>query len=681
MRHSWPGTWQSLGDLHCTVGVSCFSLLHNVVAESMLDPSSSKPLFPLIITALNDGDCIEQNSDPCFYVGSSTASSGTSASGTIETNDDDTSIALTKFWMQAHTFSCFKRSSFQISAEQTYNDSMHGLFDGGIGGEEEAYKHELHLDFVRNIMGGGNVCAYIAKDGTIINNNTGANEKKHRCYRMAYCLQGSSRITDPQIEMVARLSGQILIDGHGSQHSVIGNVNEELISQRADANAPAATAARGGWFGYLKKGATYAIDKALAVYDGDDDYSAPVGSLGTSSGVELDDALLQTSDDTTTMIDQDDNTIARGKATATTLVLTDDTTLGNADPLINIDIVVSTCRQLLEYSSQQIQTLSACDVNEEAEIQDMFSIGGHHHHGDVERVMLYRNGWGACTLGSFCRQAGNYLARDDQQQKNNNNDVVAESKRISYGKILSGISEMGVDILAITLCKSNYALIENDIITLFPGGISSTFEQTARQSDHALFQIHVTKLAIQGRMARLEQDVKVAKQSAVKAQRKKMTQLALVHMRRKKAGMEELERCASILANLDASELRLERARNDVQIVQSYTVLKTALQDIRETNEGVENVEELMMDIREEMEEVNAIEEVMYPEVIIDEDELNEEFKRLEMECESEQLLEATATDDAATQVEKVQSDKDLAEKVADKAVVDEKIKSEVVAA
>ena len=41
-------------------------------------------------------------------------------------------------------------------------------------------------------------------------------------------------------------------------------------------------------------------------------------------------------------------------------------------------------------------------------------------------------------------------------------------------------------------------------------------------------------------------------------------------MRRRKLALEELERCALVLANLDATEFRLERAEDDVHIAQSY---------------------------------------------------------------------------------------------------------------
>ena len=117
-----------------------------------------------------------------------------------------------------------------------------------------------------------------------------------------------------------------------------------------------------------------------------------------------------------------------------------------------------------------------------------------------------------------------------------------------------------------------------------------------------------------------------------------MTKVALVHMRRRKAALEEIERCAAVLDNLTAGELRLERAKGDVQLVQNYKLLKEAFQDVRKTS-GMENedVEDLMNDIREEMELANcdALAEGIYNSDAIDEDALNEEFRSLELECEN----------------------------------------------
>jgi hypothetical protein len=165
------------------------------------------------------------------------------------------------------------------------------------------------------------------------------------------------------------------------------------------------------------------------------------------------------------------------------------------------------------------------------------------------------------------------------------------------------------------------------------------------QSDHALFQIHVTKITIQHRMTLLEQDANVAKQNAGKAHRSKREKVALVHMRRRKAVLEELERCASILSNLDASELRLQKAQADKQVVETFQILKTAFQDVRKTsNMDQDNVEELLMNIREEMEEMPDLgREAIYDEsAAIDEDELKEEFLKLELECENEKKAEGS---------------------------------------
>jgi len=160
---------------------------------------------------------------------------------------------------------------------------------------------------------------------------------------------------------------------------------------------------------------------------------------------------------------------------------------------------------------------------------------------------------------------------------------------------------------------------------------------SSSKSDDALYQIHVTKIATHNRIRCLEKDVETAENNALSYQKKKMTTVALVHMRRRKAASEEIERCAAILENLTAGELRLERAKSDVQLVKSYSQLKEALQDVRKSS-GMENedVEELVSDVCEEMELANsdALTEAIYNSDAIDEDELYEELRMLELKCE-----------------------------------------------
>ena len=105
-----------------------------------------------------------------------------------------------------------------------------------------------------------------------------------------------------------------------------------------------------------------------------------------------------------------------------------------------------------------------------------------------------------------------------------------------------------------------------------------------RMSDMALFFIHVTKIAIQNRLTRLEHNANVAGRDAIQSRKNGMSQSALTHMRRRKLALEEVERCTVVLANLDATELRLERAKDDVHIVQSYTLVKETLRNIRKSN-------------------------------------------------------------------------------------------------
>mmetsp|Transcript_3025 Transcript_3025/g.4402 ORF Transcript_3025/g.4402 Transcript_3025/m.4402 type:complete len:399 (+) Transcript_3025:347-1543(+) len=160
---------------------------------------------------------------------------------------------------------------------------------------------------------------------------------------------------------------------------------------------------------------------------------------------------------------------------------------------------------------------------------------------------------------------------------------------------------------------------------------------SSSKSDDALYQIHVTKIATHNRIRCLEKDVETAENNALSYQKKKMTKVALVHMRRRKAALEEIDRCAAILENLTAGELRLERAKSDVQLVKSYSQLKEALQEVRKSS-GMENedVEELVSDVCEEMELANsdALTEAIYNSDAIDEDELYEELRMLELKCE-----------------------------------------------
>ena len=358
------------------------------------------------------------------------------------------------------------------------------------------------------------------------------------------------------------------------------------------------------------------------------------------------------------------------------------------DMLISIAVVAYACRHLLTFAQNVISSRCGTEGVSKDDDDDVgigraanecnidystFFVPMPDGDGVAPRILMHREGWDACSFGMFCRKAGSYFASFNSRVAATCAAATAASPctvstmtewqtLAQYGKILSGMTREEVDLLAMTLCKSNFAHVEKDIIILFPGGIPvddyshhlpvvTTTPTLISSSDFALFQIHVTKISIQTKIVRLERDANVAKNNAIKARRddKETTELALMHMRRRKVALDELERCSSLLSNLDACELRLERARDDIRLVQSYAYLRTALQDVRKSRDEVligsnstyEDVEELMLVIREEMDEVNEMNREMnrimtidrYDE--IDEAELNEEFRRLELECES----------------------------------------------
>jgi hypothetical protein len=390
--------------------------------------------------------------------------------------------------------------------------------------------------------------------------------------------------------------------------------------------------------------------------------------------------------------------------------------INSEDMLISIPVVAYTCRHLLTFAQSVVS--SRCGVGKDVSIDVgrvcdytafFVSITQDGDGASAARIIMYIEGWDTCSFGMFCRKAGGYLASlanctDDTATTSTptpfSTPSMTEPQTIAqYGKLLSNMTREEVDLLATTLCKSNFAIVEKDLLILFPGGVpadihchnSSLVEAAATttpptllsSSDSALFQIHVTKISIQNKMARLEREANVAKNNAIQARRDNKdttNELALVYMRRRKAALDELERCSSMLSNLDACELRLERAREDVQLVQSYTYFRTAMQDVRKSRDEVlrigsstsnsyEDVEELMLDIREEMDEMNEMNSQMNKMMTIDqyneidEEELNEEFRRLELECESanqEQSFPKVIVEDDSALVKKAQLDPPL---------------------
>jgi len=578
---------------------------------SLLDPTSKAPLYPLIIEEIR-GDNIDEDGEvavPSFYLKDD-------CNDTSASKNNSHHMHLT-FWIEAHTLTCLKHGTFQSSVDVIYTESISTLIDD----ENSNITVYNNLDTVKKYITDSNeICVSITSDGTIINssgNSIGG------C-RIIYCIGTSGLISasDSQLETMAKIVSNALL---------IKSKNM-ATSNQIQTNTNTSSSGSRGWLHY-PKAIAQKVSSGINYILGDDSGIPTTNFDQNEDGDDLDDVTDSLKNvlandiippSTLQSEEEDDNVLTRKRLEGKPTTMRDDT-LSNTSQVISVAVIASTCENLLTFS-QQHSSLSDSNGDE------FFTLGG--NHGDVERVMLYRDGFGTCSFGSLCRQAGSHYIKD--QSIASSACVVGEKlKRI--GTILSNVSEKEVHLIELILIQSNYAVIEKDIISIFPRGLPSDFEMS--EADHALFQIHVTKMTIQSRITRLEQTANVAKQNAVRAQRNNMTKLAMVHMRRRKTALEELERCSEILTNLDASELRLERAKTDVQVVQSYELLKTALQDVRETS-GLDNesVEELFEGIREEMDEmVDLGSEAVIPENAIDEDELNEEFLALELECKNEE--------------------------------------------
>jgi hypothetical protein len=481
-----------------------------------------------------------------------------------------------------------------------------------------------NFDMVKGIICGDS-CAYVAINGNI--NNDSSNIDKQ--YKTAICRQGKGErdgalplISNDQVETIGRFAAQFVNNANSQRNQQLGGESNTANVNNNDQNDS-------GWFRSPIKVAkkvssviNYAIDSALNMYD-DGNYFAATGD--GLEGEDVDDAKTDNIDSWRKISfddDMDDETARKKGGTVSACRV--DEAIDFSNDVISISAVAITCRHLLQF----LQTFHADDAS-----SDIFLL--HDHRGQVDRIMLERNGWASGSLGSLCRQAGEYFIVNGREDNASEKEQFIQC---GVGKLLSSISTEGVDLLAATLCQSNHAITEKSTITLFPGGITSYLEQPTTKTDHALYQIHLTKIATQSRITRLEKDAETAKKNALSYQNKKMTKVALVHMRRRKAALEEIERCAAVLDNLSAGELRLERAQGDVQLAQNYKLLKEAFQDVRKSS-GMENedVEDLMNDIREEMELANcdALAEGIYNSDAIDDDELNEEFRTLELECEN----------------------------------------------
>eukprot|EP00956_Cyclotella_meneghiniana_P040915 scaffold209169_cov37-Cyclotella_meneghiniana.AAC.1 len=522
--------------------------------------------------------------------------------------DNNNASAQILFWSQAHKLSCINHASFHSSVQTTYHDAMvsSSVSKDNVEGDV------ISIDRVREIMEAK--CAMLGADGSISNYS----KDDTTTFTTAMPIDKSPILNDCQLKTLAILSAAHL--------STNNNINRQLTKKQS-AGEPQNNNNNNttSWMEYMtsplrkvSNGLSHAIDSVLG-----DPYAHALNT-SVEGGSELDDEVMTTLSNTVLKeIDKyDDDATSKLEG----VMANHQPLLSNSDALFSLEAIATSCRGILTYVTKK-----CLDVE-----QDFFVL--RNNDGAVDRILLVRNGRGKGSFTSLCHESGKYYSNNKSSE--NVEMLLCDDASHILSSIVS--NEQEVNLILETLVASNHAIVDDDdTIILFPNRIIDQNSYTKNKSDHALFQIHTTRISIQHRMIRLEQDAKAARQNAVSAKRNDMTKLALMHMKRRKVALEELERCASLISNLDASELRLQRAKDDAQLVQTFASLKTALHDIR-TSSGMDetNVDDLMSDIQEEMETMNLSslhDGAIGPD--IDEDELNEEFRLLEVECANETYL------------------------------------------
>mmetsp|Transcript_15959 Transcript_15959/g.33376 ORF Transcript_15959/g.33376 Transcript_15959/m.33376 type:complete len:660 (+) Transcript_15959:55-2034(+) len=603
---------------------------------------TKKSLFHLTLQRLHRTGYLDasrlNNPDPSYFldyiVYEKTTDTNEETRTTVDNDEQPPAIThpdenlLSKFWLEAHMLSCLENSSFESSLQQTLKN-VFSSSSLSIENERNTNQNSERVNFVKKLLTRDDACAYIDNDGKILEPARVEDHYKLAIVSPPASISISSMSTN-QLETLARIT---LASRH-TDFSKSGQTNESSpeMSSRATCDQNSNNEMKsGGWFQYsaslakkLTSGVNSAVDSLLNYYDGSGNdilASTPYDGVEASEIDEIDDAKcnLYFNDE-----NADDDLLTRqGNMIWSVTNEGDSANFGPTDSLVSLSAVSLACRRILDTS---IEDISQYYSDNRVDIDDYFFLNK--QTGGMECIVFNRHGFDCGSFGSYCRRTGKQSSSREMQYPTTeySNSIV---------RVLSNISESEVNLLALAFKQSGHAIIDENMISFFPTGAPSDFKLC--KHNYALFQIHTSKLAVQNRMERLEKDAERVKTDAIRAKQHGLMSVAMVHMKRRKAVLEELDRCAAILANLDSSEIRLERAKTEVQYVQSFNLLKEALKDIRTMNDGkrVDDVENLMEEIQEDMDATNSFWNELGDAagVVIDDVELQNEFQMLQLEC------------------------------------------------
>ena len=119
----------------------------------------------------------------------------------------------------------------------------------------------------------------------------------------------------------------------------------------------------------------------------------------------------------------------------------------------------------------------------------------------------------------------------------------------------------------------------------------------------------------------------------------KNTKLALLHMKRRKNAIQEIDHVTNMLFNVEQGLESINRSINDRDVAVAYQTCTNALKGIRKDN-TIEEIDETVGDLKEELDLVKGMSEAMNLSTMdaVDEHEIMQEFDELEREVMEEEL-------------------------------------------
>jgi|AntRauTorckE5430_2_1112549.scaffolds.fasta_scaffold00905_1 hypothetical protein len=266
----------------------------------------------------------------------------------------------------------------------------------------------------------------------------------------------------------------------------------------------------------------------------------------------------------------------------------------------------------------------------------------------VSGIILDRYGDKPCSFPSLCREAGYILEQKSQ----------TGSKDEALAGILQNLRQgPGLEIILSCLLQSNKAkLSSNDhVVVLFPmANLKETIIEgcnfEVNEVDIAIFKITSAIVALERRTEVLGKRADEAQRKALAAKQAGNTNLALMHMKRRKMLLKEIENCSGSVLNLDGGLNSIQRAKSDAEVLKTYELMNNSMKTIRQESD-LEKAEDIMIELQENKDDLDDFSTSLHGSVghAISDEELEEELAQLMDNDEDEFIFhESTNGNDIA---------------------------------